>query len=81
MKQAYYSCEEHIETVLDMYIDDHELPPEIRKIEHTNSLFTACELCGDRSIYSGERMILHKIQKRYPQLWTIYMNNLFLKWG
>lgn len=31
MKQAYYSCEEHIETVLDMYIDDHELPPEIRK--------------------------------------------------
>ncbi len=41
MKTAYYSCEEHIETVLDMYIDDHELPPEIRKIEHTNSLSTA----------------------------------------
>ncbi|MFD0128954.1 CxxH/CxxC protein, partial [Bacillus subtilis] len=51
MKQAYYSCEEHIETVLDMYIDDHELPPEIRKIEHTNSLFTACELCGDPAVY------------------------------
>ena len=51
MKTAYYSCEEHIETVLDMYIDDHELPPEIRKIEHTNSLSTACELCGDTATY------------------------------
>lgn len=51
MKNAYYSCEEHIETVLDMYIDDHELPPEIRKIEHTNSLSTACELCGEPAVY------------------------------
>ena len=51
MKTAYYSCEEHIETVLDMYIDDHELPPEIRKIEHTNSLCKACELCGHTATY------------------------------
>lgn len=51
MKNAYYSCEEHIETVLDMYIDDHELPPEIRKIEHTNSLSTACELCSEPAVY------------------------------
>ncbi|MFS0656472.1 CxxH/CxxC protein [Bacillus sp. 179-C3.3 HS] len=51
MHKLFYSCEEHIETVLDMYIDDHETPPEFRKIEHTHSLSTACELCAEHAIY------------------------------
>ncbi|MEN2448790.1 CxxH/CxxC protein, partial [Bacillus sp. JR_15] len=28
MNKIFYACAEHIETVLDMYIDDHETPPE-----------------------------------------------------
>lgn len=51
MNKSLYACAEHIETVLDMYIDDHETPPEFRKIEHTHSLSTACELCDEPAIY------------------------------
>lgn len=45
------SCEEHIETVIDMYVDEEELAPEIRKIEHTHSLSTTCELCNKPAVY------------------------------
>lgn len=45
------SCEEHIETVIDMYVDEEELAPEIRKIEHTHSLSTTCELCDKPAVY------------------------------
>lgn len=51
MNKSLYACAEHIETVLDMYIDDHETPPEFRKIEHTHSLSTTCELCDEPAIY------------------------------
>ncbi|MFX0109078.1 CxxH/CxxC protein [Bacillus pumilus] len=51
MNKLLYACAEHIETVLDMYIDDHETPPEFRKIEHTHSLSTTCELCAEPAIY------------------------------
>ncbi|WP_353856645.1 CxxH/CxxC protein [Bacillus sp. Bos-x628] len=51
MNKALFSCEEHIETVLDMYIDDYEQPPEFRKIEHTHRLSTTCELCDEPAIY------------------------------
>ncbi|MDA7025091.1 CxxH/CxxC protein [Bacillus sp. CLL-7-23] len=45
------SCEEHIETVIDMYVDEEEQAPEITKIEHIHNLSTTCELCDNQAVY------------------------------
>ncbi|MRX73413.1 CxxH/CxxC protein [Bacillus lacus] len=45
------SCNEHIETVIDMYVDDHEIAPEIIKIEENEKLSTVCEICGEPAVY------------------------------
>ena len=46
-----YSCEDHIETVIDMFIDDEETFPVLTKLEEGNNLSTGCELCGGKAIY------------------------------
>ncbi|WP_066098973.1 MULTISPECIES: CxxH/CxxC protein [Bacillaceae] len=45
------ACADHVETAIDMYVDEHELAPEIMKIEETNRLSTTCELCENPAIY------------------------------
>lgn len=44
-------CEEHIELAIDMYVDEHEIAPEIEKIREINKLSTTCELCANLAVY------------------------------
>ena len=46
-----YSCEEHVETVIDMFIDEEETFPVLTKLDLGNNLSTGCELCGGKPIY------------------------------
>lgn len=46
-----FSCDEHIETVIDMFIDEEETFPVLTKLEEENKLSTGCVLCGGKPIY------------------------------
>ncbi|WP_299089798.1 CxxH/CxxC protein [uncultured Metabacillus sp.] len=46
-----YCCEEHIELAIDMYVDEKELAPEIKKLDKDSNLSTSCELCQNPAIY------------------------------
>jgi len=46
-----YCCEEHIDLALDMYVDEHEVPPEMEKVEEEKKLSTSCEFCQNKAIY------------------------------
>jgi len=45
------SCEEHIEVVIDMFVDEKEIAPNIQKIEVNHNLSTTCELCEKPAVY------------------------------
>lgn len=44
-------CQDHIELALDMYIDEYELPPEMRLLTENEMLSTTCEFCQNKAIY------------------------------
>ncbi|MDQ0228127.1 CxxH/CxxC protein [Metabacillus niabensis] len=46
-----YSCEEHIELAIDMYVDEKELAPEIEKLDNSRKLSTSCDLCTNPAVY------------------------------
>lgn len=46
-----YSCEEHIDVIIDMFIDEEETFPVLTKMEQEIELSTGCALCGGKPIY------------------------------
>ncbi|WP_243387197.1 CxxH/CxxC protein [Bacillus kexueae] len=45
------ACIEHIEVVIDMFVDENEIAPNIQKIEDNHSLSTTCDLCNNPAVY------------------------------
>lgn len=45
------SCVEHIEVVIDMFVDENEIAPNIQKIEDIHRLSTPCDLCQEPAVY------------------------------
>ncbi len=43
-------CEDHIEIVLDMYVDSHELAPELNLLESVKQT-ECCEFCEKKAVY------------------------------
>lgn len=48
---SMFSCEEHIELAIDMYVDEKELAPEIEKLDNSRKLSTSCDLCKNPAVY------------------------------
>lgn len=45
------ACNEHIEVVIDMFVDENEIAPNIQKIEDNHDLSTICDLCDKPAEY------------------------------
>ncbi|MYL34463.1 CxxH/CxxC protein [Pontibacillus yanchengensis] len=46
-----YVCQEHVDKAMDVVVDEYETFPRLEPVDEEKSLSTACEYCGERSIY------------------------------
>ncbi|CAG9622910.1 CxxH/CxxC protein [Sutcliffiella rhizosphaerae] len=44
-------CLEHVELAMEMYIDEHEIAPNMEKLSEEEKLSTTCELCSEPAVY------------------------------
>ncbi|MDX8360945.1 MULTISPECIES: CxxH/CxxC protein [Bacillaceae] len=44
-------CDEHIDLAIDMYVDEHEIAPEINMLNEEEKLSTCCEFCRNQATY------------------------------
>ncbi|KIL53159.1 CxxH/CxxC protein [Jeotgalibacillus campisalis] len=51
-----YSCEEHVELALDVFVDEQETFPELRTVDNSEGLSTNCEYCRKQAAYLVENI-------------------------
>lgn len=51
MIEMIHCCEEHIELALDVYVDNHETPPDMKRLLEDEKLLTTCEFCQNQATY------------------------------
>ncbi|WP_107728273.1 CxxH/CxxC protein [Desmospora activa] len=52
---SWYACKEHIELVIDDYVDQYQRAPEIEPVENTAQTGARCRQCGGTPAYRFTR--------------------------